>query len=61
MRHGNFVTAINCIDGRTQLPVINFAQKKYGIDYVDMVTEPGPIKILTENKNSKKSSFSVFE
>lgn len=35
-----FATAINCIDGRTQLPVIEWARKKYGVDYVDMITKP---------------------
>ena len=36
-----FGTAINCIDGRTQEPVIDFMKHKYGIDGVDMVTFPG--------------------
>jgi hypothetical protein len=36
-----FGTAINCIDGRTQEPVIDFMKQKYGIDGVDMVTFPG--------------------
>ena len=48
MAEGRFVTAINCMDGRTQLPVINYLMKKYGADYVDSITEPGPVKILSE-------------
>jgi hypothetical protein len=48
MAKGKFVTAINCMDGRTQLPVIEFLKHKYNADYVDSVTEPGPIKILSE-------------
>ncbi|MFC2137780.1 carbonic anhydrase [Bacteroidota bacterium] len=48
-----FATAINCIDGRTQLAVIEYLRTKYLIDYVDMVTEPGPIKILTEGINKQ--------
>jgi len=48
MAHGIFVTAINCMDGRTQLPVNEYLRNKYGADYVDTVTEPGPIKILAE-------------
>ncbi len=39
---GKFGTAINCIDGRVQLTVINWMKEKYHLDYVDMVTEPGP-------------------
>jgi len=46
-----FVTAINCIDGRVQKPVTEFAISKFGVDYVDMITEPGPDKILSEKKD----------
>ncbi len=38
------------MDGRVQLPVIEYLKNKYGADYVDMITEPGPIKILSENE-----------
>ncbi len=43
-----FVTAINCMDGRVQEPVIAFLKTKYSVDYVDMIAEPGPNKILAE-------------
>jgi len=46
-----FGTAVNCMDGRVQEPVINYMKENYGVDYVDMVTEPGPDKILAENSN----------
>lgn len=49
--HEKFATAINCMDGRTQLPIINYMKKKYKADHVDMITEPGPIRILAENKD----------
>ncbi|MCK4905317.1 hypothetical protein KAS42_03640 [bacterium] len=44
-----FATAINCVDGRTQIPVIEWMKKEYGVDYVDMITEPGVNKLLAEN------------
>jgi carbonic anhydrase len=44
-----FATAINCMDGRVQEPVIRFMKEKFGVDYVDMITMPGPDKILGEN------------
>ena len=47
-----FATAINCIDGRVQKPVAEYMQKSFGVDYVDMITEPGPNKILSEAKNA---------
>ena len=46
-----FATAINCMDGRVQLPVTAFLKKKYGVGYVDMITEPGPNGILAANKD----------
>lgn len=49
-----FCTAINCIDGRTQLPVIHFLQKHFKVKYVDMVTEPGPNKILAKKHDTAK-------
>lgn len=45
-----FATAINCIDGRVQKPVNDYVKRRFKVDYVDMITEPGPDKILSENK-----------
>ena len=47
-----FVTSINCMDGRTQEPIINYLKAEYGADYVDMITEAGPNKILAENTDT---------
>lgn len=46
-----FGTAINCIDGRTQEPVIDFMKQKYGIDAVDMVTFPGADGVISSLGN----------
>jgi hypothetical protein len=46
MAHGKFGTAINCMDGRAQLPVINWMRAQYKLDYVDMITEPGADKVM---------------
>jgi hypothetical protein len=48
------------MDGRVQDAVKNYIKENYNVDYVDMVTEPGPNKILADNtdlaviKNIKK-------
>ncbi|MEE9443471.1 MAG: carbonic anhydrase [candidate division Zixibacteria bacterium] len=47
MAEGIFATAINCMDGRTQLPVNKWMKDKFRADYIDTITEPGPDKILT--------------
>ena len=50
--HGTFVAAINCMDGRVQEPVIRWAKAKFGVDYVDMITEAGPDRLLAASDNS---------
>ena len=47
-----FATAINCIDGRTQIPVIRYMKENYGVDFVDMITEPGVDKLISEGKDN---------
>ena len=47
-----FCTAVNCMDGRVQLPVIEYLKKRFGAGYVDSVTEPGPVKILAEGSET---------
>jgi hypothetical protein len=53
MTDKGFATAINCMDGRVQIPVIEFLRMQYGVDYVDMITEPGPERLLAECKDRK--------
>ena len=43
-----FCTAVNCTDGRVQLPVINYLTERFSANHVDMITEPGPNRILSE-------------
>ena len=57
MSHGKFGTAINCMDGRVQLPVTNWMKSKYTLDFIDMITEPGPDKMLTQGSNAQVESI----
>ncbi len=43
-----FATVINCMDGRTQEQTIAFLKNHFNADFIDTVTEPGPVKILAE-------------
>lgn len=47
-----FACAINCMDGRVQDAVKNYMKKEYGVDWIDMITEPGPDKILAEHTDT---------
>jgi len=51
MNSMRFCTAINCMDGRVQLPVIEYLQQRFDVEYVDSITKPGPSLILAERKN----------
>lgn len=42
---------LNCIDGRVQLPVIQWIKDNYEMDYVDMITEPGIDGFLSDSTN----------
>ena len=46
-----FCTVINCMDGRVQLPVIQYLQKRFEVEYVDSITEAGPNLILAKQNN----------
>ena len=48
-----YATAINCIDGRTQLPVIRWIRKRFSVKYVDMINEPGVDRILAESADRR--------
>jgi hypothetical protein len=36
------------MDGRVQIPVIDYLRTRCGVDYVDTITEPGPVRIIAE-------------
>lgn len=55
-----FATAITCMDGRAQMPVFDFVSTYYKVDYVDMVTEPGPNRILAEGVDAQRL-MTIFE
>ena len=40
------------MDGRTQLPVNEYLRRELCADYVDTITEAGPVRILAEEQQS---------
>ena len=53
----SFYTAINCMDGRIQETVANYIRKKYNVLFVDMITDAGPVKILSNKKTDNLKSI----
>lgn len=56
----SFCTAITCIDGRIQAPAAVFLKERFHVDYVDMITEAGPNRILAKQTNTSLLE-SIFE
>ena len=46
-----FCTVVNCMDGRVQIPVINYLKNRFDAKYVDSITEPGPNYLLAEQRD----------
>lgn len=46
MAHGTFGTAITCMDGRVQAPTSDWLKQRYHLDFVDMITEAGPDRLV---------------
>lgn len=51
-----FGCAINCIDGRAQLPVLEWVKFHGHVQYVDLVTEPGAVGVI-DGKDLKRSNY----
>ncbi len=60
MREKSFATSLSCIDGRVQLPMINWIKGKYLVDYVDTITAPGIDRVIFDgNIESIKKSVMI--
>lgn len=47
-----FCTVLNCMDGRVQYQVLEYAKKLFNAKYVDNITEAGINRILAEEPES---------
>jgi len=45
-------TVINCIDGRVQDAVTEHLRKRWKVDYVDVITEVAPERVLADRTDS---------
>ena len=44
-------TCLNCMDGRVQLPVIQWIKENYRVDFVDVITEAGMDSVLSKQED----------
>jgi len=50
-----FATALNCMDGRAQLPVSEAVRSLFGVSHVDTITGPGIVRFLAEEPDSSET------
>ncbi len=44
-------TCLNCMDGRVQLPVLQWIKENYPVDFVDVITEAGMDGVLSQHED----------
>lgn len=47
-----FCTAVTCMDGRIQLPIIKYLQKRFNAEYVDIISEAAANLVLSQKKEN---------
>ncbi len=52
-------TCLNCMDGRVQLPVLNWIKENYSVDFVDVITEAGMDGVLSKQKDISEIQRSI--
>lgn len=53
------VTALNCMDGRVQLPVLTWIKSNYPVDNVDVITEAGMDGVVARQEDLSEILRSV--
>lgn len=48
-----FAASINCIDGRVQLPVSEWIRRNHGVEFVDVISEPGCDLALSKGSDAE--------
>jgi carbonic anhydrase len=52
-------TCLNCMDGRVQLPVIQWIKDNYPVDFVDVITEAGMDNVLCNQEDIREVLRSI--
>ena len=52
-------TCLNCMDGRVQLPVLQWIKDNYPVDFVDVITEAGMDNVLCNQEDIREVLRSI--
>ena len=56
---GSFATVLNCMDGRVQVPVTLHLLDRFGVDYIDTITEAGMVRYLSDEMESPQTESTL--
>ena len=56
---GTFATVLNCMDGRVQVPVVLHLLDRFGVDYIDTITEAGMVRYLADEMESPQTESTL--
>ena len=51
----SFATVVCCMDGRIQLPVIEYLQDRFKSDFIDNITASGPVGVISASPDSDET------
>ena len=57
---GSFATVLNCMDGRIQVPVILHLLDRFGVEYIDTITEAGIVRCLSDEIDSPQTESTLY-
>ena len=47
----SYYTVVNCMDGRVQRPALDYLTDRFGVDYIDSITESGVNGVLARRED----------
>ncbi len=56
---GTFATVLNCMDGRVQVPVVLHLLDRFGVDYIDTITEAGMVRYFSDEMESPQTESTL--
>ncbi|MXX20950.1 MAG: hypothetical protein F4Y82_06285 [Cenarchaeum sp. SB0665_bin_23] len=56
-----FGTAISCMDGRIQEPIRRYITERFGLEHVDVITQPGIDGVLAGETTGGKSRIELIK
>lgn len=57
---GSFATVLNCMDGRVQVPVILHLLDRFGVEYIDTITEAGIVRYLSDETDTSQTESTLY-